>query len=176
MQMDAGLDTGPDAARTRTPIVRARHGRHAARSTRDARCRSDARGARCALRSAARSRGRSRDRRRRTLQKSARTRPRSIGRSSAAEIDRQVRAFNPWPVAETRWNGQQLRIWQAKPLRTSMRRPARHGDRDWRGRHRGRALAPACCRLTRVQAAGRKASQRGGIPQSASPGRRGTRS
>jgi methionyl-tRNA formyltransferase len=32
---------------------------------------------------------------------------------SAVEIDRQVRAFNPWPVAETEWKGQQLRIWQA---------------------------------------------------------------
>lgn len=31
----------------------------------------------------------------------------------ASELDRQVRAFNPWPVAETRWNGQQLRVWEA---------------------------------------------------------------
>jgi methionyl-tRNA formyltransferase len=31
----------------------------------------------------------------------------------AAAIDRQVRAFNPWPVAETRWQQQQLRIWEA---------------------------------------------------------------
>nr|WP_324316688.1 methionyl-tRNA formyltransferase [Povalibacter sp.] len=34
---------------------------------------------------------------------------------TSTEIDRQIRAFNPWPVAETRWNGQQLRIWQASP-------------------------------------------------------------
>ena len=34
---------------------------------------------------------------------------------TAGEISRQVRAFNPWPVAETRWNGQQLRIWAAEP-------------------------------------------------------------
>jgi methionyl-tRNA formyltransferase len=34
---------------------------------------------------------------------------------TAAEIARQVRAFNPWPVAETRWQGQQLRIWEAEP-------------------------------------------------------------
>jgi methionyl-tRNA formyltransferase len=32
---------------------------------------------------------------------------------SAIELDRQVRAFNPWPVAETEWKGQQLRIWEA---------------------------------------------------------------
>lgn len=33
----------------------------------------------------------------------------------AVEIDRMVRAFDPWPVAETRWNGQQLRVWEALP-------------------------------------------------------------
>jgi methionyl-tRNA formyltransferase len=32
----------------------------------------------------------------------------------AEAIARQVRAFNPWPVAETRWRGQQLRIWEAE--------------------------------------------------------------
>jgi methionyl-tRNA formyltransferase len=37
-------------------------------------------------------------------------------RQSAAQIDRQVRAFNPWPVAETRWQGQQLRIWEAESV------------------------------------------------------------
>ncbi len=34
-------------------------------------------------------------------------------RRDAASILRQVRAFDPWPVAETRWNGAQLRIWDA---------------------------------------------------------------
>lgn len=34
----------------------------------------------------------------------------------AAEIDRKVRAFNPRPVAQTHWLGQQLRIWQAGVL------------------------------------------------------------
>jgi methionyl-tRNA formyltransferase len=37
-------------------------------------------------------------------------------RSPAVEIARQVRAFNPWPVAETRWRGRQLRVWEAAPL------------------------------------------------------------
>jgi methionyl-tRNA formyltransferase len=35
---------------------------------------------------------------------------------SAVQIDRQVRAFVPWPIAETRWRGEQLRIWLAEPL------------------------------------------------------------
>ncbi len=33
----------------------------------------------------------------------------------AADIDRQVRAFNPVPGAETAWRGQQLKIWDAEP-------------------------------------------------------------
>jgi methionyl-tRNA formyltransferase len=32
----------------------------------------------------------------------------------AVEIERQVRAFDPWPVAETRLDGQQLRVWRAR--------------------------------------------------------------
>jgi len=32
---------------------------------------------------------------------------------AAGAIDRRVRAFNPWPIAETRLNGAQLRIWEA---------------------------------------------------------------
>jgi methionyl-tRNA formyltransferase len=35
---------------------------------------------------------------------------------SAEQIHRRIRAFNPWPVAETRFKGEQLRIWDAEPL------------------------------------------------------------
>ena len=34
----------------------------------------------------------------------------------AVQIARKVRAFNPWPVAQTLFHGRQLRIWQAVPL------------------------------------------------------------
>lgn len=34
-------------------------------------------------------------------------------RRSAPEIDRQVRAFDPWPIAETRYEGVQLRVLRA---------------------------------------------------------------
>ncbi len=34
----------------------------------------------------------------------------------ASELALQVRAFNSWPVAETRYRGRQLRIWEALPL------------------------------------------------------------
>jgi methionyl-tRNA formyltransferase len=36
--------------------------------------------------------------------------------SSARAIDRQVRAFDPWPVAETRLAELTLRVWAAEPL------------------------------------------------------------
>ena len=34
-------------------------------------------------------------------------------RRDAQELDRQVRAFNPWPIAETRLEGEQLRVFGA---------------------------------------------------------------
>ena len=38
---------------------------------------------------------------------------------SSMLIDRQVRALNPWPIAETLWHGAQMRIWEAEPLELS---------------------------------------------------------
>ncbi len=37
-------------------------------------------------------------------------------REDVQQVWRRVRAFNPWPVAETRLNGAQLRIWEAEAL------------------------------------------------------------
>ncbi len=34
----------------------------------------------------------------------------------AAELERQVRAFNPWPVAQTLYAGQVMRIWSARVM------------------------------------------------------------
>jgi methionyl-tRNA formyltransferase len=74
----------------------------------------------------------------------------------AVDIDRQIRAFNPWPIAQTQWNGQQLRVWDAEPIESSAAPSP------------GKVLATSAAgidvgtgrgvlRLTRVQAAGRKA-------------------
>lgn len=38
---------------------------------------------------------------------------------SAREIDRKIRAFNPWPIAQTHLDGQVLRIWQATVIEKS---------------------------------------------------------
>ena len=35
---------------------------------------------------------------------------------SAASIDRQIHAFNPWPVAQTQWHNKVFRIWSASAL------------------------------------------------------------
>ncbi|MCI0508086.1 MAG: methionyl-tRNA formyltransferase [Gammaproteobacteria bacterium] len=37
-------------------------------------------------------------------------------RQSAVQIQRLIRAFNPWPVAQTMVDGNTLRIWNAQPL------------------------------------------------------------
>jgi methionyl-tRNA formyltransferase len=37
-------------------------------------------------------------------------------RQPAQQIERQVRAFNPWPVAQTRYQDKAMRIWQAVVL------------------------------------------------------------
>lgn len=36
--------------------------------------------------------------------------------SPADEIARRVRAFNPWPVCQSEWNGETVRIWEAEAL------------------------------------------------------------
>ena len=35
----------------------------------------------------------------------------------AVEIERQVRAFNPWPVAQTQFEDASLRVWRAHAIR-----------------------------------------------------------
>jgi len=75
--------------------------------------------------------------------------------NSAAEIDRQIRAYNPWPVAETLLDGARLRCWAGMPV-------AGRGD----GRLPGTVLGAGdagidvqtgagCLRLTQVQMPGK---------------------
>ena len=77
-------------------------------------------------------------------------------RQSAAQIERQVRAFCPWPVAQSTLDGGQLRIWSAVAVRSTVtgmpgRVIATHDD----------AFDVACgegsLRIDRVQVAGKRA-------------------
>ncbi|HEX2792030.1 MAG TPA: methionyl-tRNA formyltransferase [Steroidobacteraceae bacterium] len=81
---------------------------------------------------------------------------------SATEIERQVRAFNPRPVAETQWQGQQLRVWQAQPA-CDTRAAGAHDDFPQPGNILGLAheqLLVQCGQgrlaLTKLQLAGRR--------------------
>ena len=75
---------------------------------------------------------------------------------SAVELDRQVRAFNPWPVAQTHWEGQQLRVWEGAPLEVSTGAlPGTVIAADAKGIQV--ATSQGVLNLTRVQSAGRKA-------------------
>jgi methionyl-tRNA formyltransferase len=80
-------------------------------------------------------------------------------RADAAQVLRKVRAFNPSPVAQTRWGEQQLRIWEAElaavPEESSAAaRPGTVIDAGPGG------IDVACgrgvLRVTRLQLAGRK--------------------
>jgi methionyl-tRNA formyltransferase len=71
----------------------------------------------------------------------------------AVEIARQVRAFNPWPVAETRWQGQQLRVWEAA---AESRDPdAEPGEVIEAGARLVVATGAGSLRIERLQLAGR---------------------
>jgi methionyl-tRNA formyltransferase len=76
---------------------------------------------------------------------------------SAAEIDRKVRAFNPVPGAETRWQGQQLKVWEAEPM--ELCHAALPGT-VLAATAEGIVVAAGenALRLTRIQLAGRKAT------------------
>jgi methionyl-tRNA formyltransferase len=75
----------------------------------------------------------------------------------ADRIWRQVRAFNPWPVAETRWDGQQLRVWEAQ-LPADPKRPAEAPGSVLAASAQGIDVAcgEGIVRILRLQLAGRK--------------------
>ena len=85
--------------------------------------------------------------------------------ASAAELDRRVRAFVPWPVAETRWRGAQLRVHEAEPLAAAVAAAAVDGAAGapapgtiLSATSAGIEVATGAgvLRLTRVQPAGRR--------------------
>lgn len=77
-------------------------------------------------------------------------------RKSALELERQIRAFNAWPIADTLLDGEQLRVWEADLLATpAAALPGTILNTSVAGIDV--ATGAGVLRLTRVQAAGRKA-------------------
>jgi methionyl-tRNA formyltransferase len=78
-------------------------------------------------------------------------------RAHACEVLRKVRAFNPAPVAQTRWGQQQLRIWEAELSPAAAPPGAAAGTVIGAGPE---GIVVACgqgaLRVTRLQLAGRK--------------------
>jgi methionyl-tRNA formyltransferase len=81
-------------------------------------------------------------------------------RQDAVQIGRRVRAFNPWPIAETRLDGAQLRIWDAevRPAQAPVAAPGAEPGTVIAAAHDG--IDVACgrdvLRILRLQLAGRK--------------------
>jgi methionyl-tRNA formyltransferase len=77
-------------------------------------------------------------------------------REDAKHIERRVRAFNPVPVAETRWDGAQLRIWEAVQARGAAQNGAPGTVIEASDAGIDVACGSGSLRITRLQAAGRK--------------------
>ncbi|CCE25091.1 methionyl-tRNA formyltransferase [Methylotuvimicrobium alcaliphilum] len=73
---------------------------------------------------------------------------------SAEQLDLKIRGFNPWPVAQTRYKDQVLRIWLAEPL--SGLTDAEPGTLLKNGKHLDVATGDGLLRLLEVQLPGGK--------------------
>ena len=113
MKMEAGLDTGPVLLEKRCPI----HNNDTAQVLHD---RLATLGAEALVSSLAQiedrlARARPQDETRKTYAHKLEKQEAQIDwQHSAEHILRQVNAFNPWPVAQTQWRGDTMRIWEAQ--------------------------------------------------------------
>jgi methionyl-tRNA formyltransferase len=78
----------------------------------------------------------------------------------AVHVLRKIRAFNPWPVAETRLQGVQLRVWEAEPGVSSPAPPRQRAAPGTVLSANPSGIVVACgrgqVRIVRLQLAGRK--------------------
>lgn len=115
MHMEAGLDTGPVLARAATPI----HAEDTAGTLHDRLARIGAGLLTQQLPAilAGRLKGEPQDDAAATYARKLEKREARLDwRLPARDLHRRVAAFNPWPVAEARWQDRPLRIWRAAAL------------------------------------------------------------
>jgi methionyl-tRNA formyltransferase len=72
----------------------------------------------------------------------------------AMQLERQVRAFNPWPVAQAKYQGQALRIWSANAIDGGNGEPGRVVNAGRQGIDV--VCGRGCLRLVTVQLPGGK--------------------
>ena len=128
MDMEAGLDTGPVLLEKRVPILDTRYGGSLTEKLAGM-------GAAAIVEALERSgppcsRGPRKPPAPPTPPRSRRRRRRSTGIGTRPTLHRQVRAFNPFPGAETILEGESLKVWEACPRRGV--RAAGHRDRPRR--------------------------------------------
>lgn len=115
MQMEAGLDTGPVLAVRTTPILPEDTG--SSLHDRLAEMGAELLSAKLASIEAGRLQPQAQDDRLTSYaHKLEKSEAQLAWDDDAEQLARKVRAFNAWPVAETRLAGRQLRIWDARPV------------------------------------------------------------
>lgn len=115
MKMEAGLDSGPVLAEVRTPIASDETG--GSLHDRLSRLSAELLAQHLDDLEAGRLQPRIQDVSLVTYAQKLEKREAAVDWSvDAAEIERQVRAFNPWPVAQAQYQGQSLRIWRAQAV------------------------------------------------------------
>lgn len=79
---------------------------------------------------------------------------------TAPALNNQIRAFNPWPVAQTRLDGQTVRVWSARPIEPSPNQPGHNAPAGTIVEVGADGITTACGQgrllLTRIQLAGGK--------------------
>lgn len=115
MQMEAGLDSGPVLAEVRTPLADDETG--GSLHDRLSRLSAELLARHLDDLEAGRLVARVQDEAQVTYARKLDKREAAIDwQGEAHRIERQVRAFNPWPVAQAVYQGQALRIWRARAI------------------------------------------------------------
>ena len=115
MQMEAGLDSGPVLAEVRTPIAADETG--GSLHDRLSQLAAGLLARHLDDLDAGRLEPRPQDESRVTYAHKLDKREAAIDwAGDAVQLERQVRAFNPWPVAQAHYRGQPLRIWRARAV------------------------------------------------------------